>query len=171
MNYFTLFDLPESYDVDLTLLAERFQELQRRYHPDRFANQPESERLPALQKAATINQGYQALRKSLTRAEYLLSLHGFDINNEQQSLRDTEFLMEQMALREQLELIEQQQDSDAITEFLQQLQSSEKQRETQLRQQLAAQDWAPAAESARKIRFLARLREQAEQLEENLLDF
>lgn len=62
MDYFTLFGLPVRYTVDGSLLASRFQDLQRQFHPDRFANQPERERLMALQQAATINEAYQALK-------------------------------------------------------------------------------------------------------------
>ncbi|MDI5303979.1 Fe-S protein assembly co-chaperone HscB, partial [Salmonella enterica subsp. enterica serovar Anatum] len=42
----------------------------------------------------TINQAWQTLRHPLTRAEYLLSLHGFDLASEQHTVRDTAFLME-----------------------------------------------------------------------------
>ncbi|SUX72188.1 co-chaperone HscB [Citrobacter freundii] len=45
------------------------------------------------------------------RAEYLLSLHGFDIRSEQHTVRDTAFLMEQLELREELDEIEQAKDS------------------------------------------------------------
>ncbi|MDU3075476.1 MAG: co-chaperone HscB, partial [Mixta calida] len=113
MDYFTLFGLPQSFEIDAAQLTARFQELQRQFHPDRFASQPERERLQALQQAATINQGYQALRQPLPRAEYLLSLHGFDINNEQHTMRDTAFLMEQLALREELDAIENAPDAEA----------------------------------------------------------
>ncbi len=65
MDYFTLFGLPVRYTVDGSLLASRFQDLQRQFHPDRFANQPERERLMALQQAATINEAYQALKHPL----------------------------------------------------------------------------------------------------------
>ena len=106
MDYFTLFGLPVRYTVDGSLLASRFQDLQRQFHPDRFANQPERERLMALQQAATINEAYQALKHPLKRAEYMLSLHGFDLGNEQHTMRDTAFLMEQLELREELDAIE-----------------------------------------------------------------
>ncbi|WP_410172794.1 Fe-S protein assembly co-chaperone HscB, partial [Klebsiella michiganensis] len=42
-----------------------------------------------LQQSATINQAWQTLRHPLTRAEYLLSLHGFDLASEQHTVRDT----------------------------------------------------------------------------------
>ena len=172
MDYFTLFGLSPSFEIDTAQLTARFQELQRQFHPDRFAAQPERERLQALQQAATINQGYQALRQPLPRAEYLLSLHGFDINNEQHTLRDTAFLMEQMALREELDTIENAPDAEAqLQAFCQRLETMTQQRSQQMQQQLAAADWNTAADTVRKLRFLVKLRSQTEQLEEKLLDF
>lgn len=171
MNFFTLFDLPESFEIDLSLLTERFQTLQRRYHPDNFATQPETERVQALQYAANINQGYQALRKPLPRAEYLLSLHGFDINNEQHTMHDTQFLMAQLTLREELEAIEAQQDGDRLTAWLQGIVQQQKQLMSTLQEQLDQQHWEQAADTVRKLRFFSRLAEHAEALEEKWLDF
>ncbi len=81
MDYFTLFGLTPNYAIDSEQLTHRFQELQRQYHPDRFATCSEQEKMQALQHAATINAAYQSLRHPLKRAEYMLLLHGFDINN------------------------------------------------------------------------------------------
>ncbi|PVZ85445.1 co-chaperone HscB [Serratia sp. S1B] len=172
MNYFTLFGLPVRYSVDGSLLTSRYQDLQRQFHPDRFATQPERERLMALQQAATINEAYQSLKHPLKRAEYMLSLHGFDLRNEQHTLRDTAFLMEQLALREELDAIEQQPDPQgALTAFTARLNNSCQQRSKQMVQELDNQQWVPAADSVRKLRFLDKLQQQVEQLEEKLLGF
>ena len=171
MNYFTLFELPESIDIDINKLTERFQTLQRQSHPDKFATRPEREQLEALQLAATVNQGYQALRHPVRRAEYLLLLQGIDLNNEQHTLQDKAFLIEQMELRETLENIEQQRDMAALSHFLHQLLQQEQTLTELARQQLIDNAWATAADSVRKLRFLTRLRESAEHLEEQLLDF
>lgn len=99
MDYFTLFGLPARYQIDTQALSLRFQDLQRQYHPDKFANGTQAQQLAAVQQSATINQAWQTLRHPLTRAEYLLSLHGFDLASEQHTVRDTAFLMEQLTLR------------------------------------------------------------------------
>ncbi|WP_075181504.1 co-chaperone HscB [Pantoea sp. 1.19] len=171
MDYFTLFGLPQSWDIDAAALTSRFQELQRQYHPDRFATESESVRLQAVQQAATLNQGYQALRSPLPRAEYLLSLHGFDINNEQHTMRDAAFLMEQLELREELEAMAQRKDAAALGGLIARVSAMATARETELRDALAASQWAQGADTVRKLRFLAKLRSQAEALEEQLLDF
>ncbi len=79
MDYFTLFGLPARYQLDTQALSLRFQDLQRQYHPDKFASGSQAEQLAAVQQSATINQAWQTLRHPLMRAEYLLSLHGFDL--------------------------------------------------------------------------------------------
>lgn len=171
MDYFTLFGLPAGYTVDRELLAARYQELQRQFHPDKYASRPQAEQLLAVQQSATINQAWQTLRHPLLRAEYILSLNGFDLANEQHTVRDTAFLMEQLELREELDNIEQAKAADRLESFATNVNRMVKDRSEQMVQQLAAQDWMQAADTVRKLRFLDKLRSQIEQLEEKLLDF
>ncbi len=171
MDYFTLFGLPASYQVDGTQLTTRYQELQRQFHPDRFASQPERERLASLQQAATINDAYQTLKHPLKRAEYMLSLQGFDLSNEQHTMRDTAFLMGQLELREELDVIERQPDAEAqLAAFNDRLALMTRTRTQQMVEQLAQQQWELAADTVRKLRFLDKLQQQVEQLEERLFD-
>ena len=118
MDYFTLFGLPAQYPIDLQALTVRFQDLQRQYHPDKFASGTQAEQLAAVSHSATINQAWQTLRHPLARAEYLLSLHGFDLASEQHTVRDTAFLMEQLELREELDEIEQAKDEARLESFI-----------------------------------------------------
>lgn len=176
MDYFALFGLPVDYQIDASLLAPRYQELQRQFHPDRFATASESEQLQALQKTATINDAYQTLKHPLRRAEYLLSLQGIDVQNEQHTMHDTSFLIEQLELREELDQISRQvkQDRDEsearLLEFNRRIVKMVKQRNETLVQQLAEQQWERAADSVRKLRFLDKLQQQIEQIEEQLFD-
>ncbi|AKA37971.1 co-chaperone HscB [Yersinia ruckeri] len=171
MDYFTLFGLPARYRVDASQLTSRYQELQRQFHPDRFASQPERERLMALQQAATINDAYQTLKHPLKRAEYMLSLQGFDLGNEQHTLRDTAFLMEQLELREELEAIECTVDAkSALAAFADRLALMTRKRSEKMVQELDNQHWIDAADTVRKLRFLDKLQQQVEQLEERLFD-
>ena len=102
-NFFELFGLPASYDLDLTDLASRYRELQRRFHPDRYATAPDSERRLAVQMTAQINAAYQALRDPVARGRYLLSLKGVATDEDTDTRMDPAFLMQQMELREALE--------------------------------------------------------------------
>ncbi len=171
MNYFSLFGLPPSYNLDEKQLISRYQALQRQFHPDRFASCPENERLQAVQQSATINRGYQTLRQPLLRAEYLLGLHGYDICNEQHTLQDAEFLMEQMALREALEATEHQQDEKQLRLLTERIANMLATLQSQMNDQLNAECWPRAADMARKLRFLVKLSSQAEELDERFSDF
>lgn len=171
MDYFTLFGLTPTYAIDSEQLTLRFQDLQRQYHPDRFATCSEQEKMQALQKAATINAAYQALRHPLKRAEYMLSLHGFDINNEQHTMHDTAFLMEQLELREELDNIENSTEAlELLTSFMKNVKQMQQARSALMVIELDAMQWEKAADTVRKLRFLDKLQQQAEQLEERLLD-
>lgn len=170
MNYFSLFSLPVRYDLDTQALAGRYQDLQRQYHPDRFAAGDAKEQAQALTMAATINDAYQSLKHPLKRAEYMLLLHDIDINNEQHTMHDTAFLMEQLELREALDIIGQKQDSDALAGFAANITKMTKTRMAEMIRQLDGEEWAAAADSVRKLRFLSKLTQQIENLEERLLD-
>lgn len=171
MDYFTLFGFTPSYTIDSEQLVQRFQSLQRQYHPDRYATCTEQEKMQALQQAATINATYQALRHPLKRAEYMLLLQGIDINNEQHTMHDTAFLMEQLELREELDNIENNSHvADLLVYFIKNVQQMQKTRSAMMVTQLDEKQWEQAADTVRKLRFLDRLQQQAEQLEERLLD-
>jgi len=171
MDYFTLFGLTPGYVVDTQLLATRYQELQRQFHPDKYASRSQSEQLLAVNQSATINQAWQTLRHPLLRAEYLLLLNGFDLANEQHTVRDTAFLMEQLELREELDSIEQSADITALEAFASKVSTMIQSRSTRMVQELDGLQWEQAADTVRKLRFLDKLQHHIEQLEEKLSDF
>jgi molecular chaperone HscB len=171
MDYFTLFGLTPGYVVDTQQLATRYQELQRQFHPDKYASRPQAEQLLAVNQSATINQAWQTLRHPLLRAEYLLLLNGFDLANEQHTVRDTAFLMEQLELREELDSIEQSANSTALETFANHVTTMVQDRSARMVQELDALQWEKAADTVRKLRFLDKLQHHIEQLEEKLSDF
>ena len=132
---------------------------------------PAAEQLAAVQHSATINQAWQTLRHPLTRAEYLLSLHGFDLASEQHTVRDTAFLMEQLELREELDEIGQAKDDARLEGFIKRVKALFDTRQQLMVDQLHNESWEAAADTVRKLRFLDKLRSSAEELEEKLLDF
>src|SRR5437868_4529239 len=102
-NYFELFGLPVSFDLDLADLTERYRGLARTTHPDRFAGGSDQERRVAMQTTASINEAFRILKDPIARGRYLLELRGVRLNAESETVRDTSFLAEQIELREQLE--------------------------------------------------------------------
>ena len=102
-NYFQLFELSESFELDLNSLAEKYREMQVEVHPDRFANAGETEKLRAVQLTSFLNEAYGTLKSPLRRAGHLLGLHGRDVDQVSQSDLGAELLFEQMQLREALD--------------------------------------------------------------------
>lgn len=170
MNHFELFGLPNQFELDNNTLSETFRDLQRRFHPDKFASASERDRLMSVQKAAEINDAYQTLKSPISRAEYILALQGVDIRAEQQTMSDPMFLMEQMELREEIETIAQSNEPEsALIDFDSKVQTMYQQQLTQLKALLENHQWDIAADSVRKLKFVNKLRYEIEQLEDKLL--
>jgi molecular chaperone HscB len=104
MNYFSLLDIPVSFDIHQDQLEKAYFTAQRQYHPDRFFGKPTEERNQALQKSMDINKAYDALKDPLKRAQYLLHLQEIEVGGEHDTVKPShDLLIEIMELREQLE--------------------------------------------------------------------
>ena len=172
MKYFSLFGLEPRFDIDLTQLHGQYQQLQKAVHPDHHANASESEKLLWVQKASEINDAYQTLKHPLSRAEYMVAQHGFDVRHEQQTIRDGMFLMQQMELREELEELENADDVEtALDDFYDDVKRLVEEYTDSFIQQFGANEFEQAAMAVRKLRFIYKLKEEAQQLEDKLLDF
>jgi molecular chaperone HscB len=172
LNHFQLFELPATFDVDLQQLTERYRDLQRAVHPDRYANASEQERRLAMQRTAQLNEAFQVLKNPLSRARYLLELKGVDFNNERDTQQDPMFLMEQMELREALEELQTTDDPLAnISGIMQTIAGREKQLFEEIRDLLQAGTDLKAAKAViHKLQFMQKLRQEAEDKEAALMD-
>ncbi|WP_057830600.1 co-chaperone HscB [Colwellia sp. TT2012] len=174
MNYFQLFGIEASFDVDLQNLSSNYQALQKAAHPDKFAHASEQDQRIAVQKSAQINDAYQTLKQPLPRAEYILVQRGVDMPNEQHSFSDTGFLLHQMELREMLEDVKLASDADAALLEVQQVLSSEYLQLTQLmRAQISENNSASnnaACDNLRKLKFYQKLNIEVDRLEDALFD-
>ena len=174
MNYFQLFAIEQSFNVDLSQLSKTYQNLQKAVHPDKFAHASNQEQLLAVQKSAEINDAYQILKQPLKRAEYLLTLRSVDMPNEQQSFKDTHFLIAQMELREMLDEVKFSDDVEAALEQAQQTLTEQYQTLLTLMQQQINENTTAANNSAcdnlRKLKFYQKLNVEVERLEDSLFD-
>lgn len=165
-NFFALFGLPVSFDVDVAQLTERYRTLQRAVHPDRFASAAEPERRLSVQQAALINDAYNTLKSPLARARYLLGLKGVSAGDSHASFQDGAFLTEQMDLREALETA--QRAPDRLADIVALIATREQQARATLRegfQEDTPEALTRVAETIQRLQFYARLLEQAEELE------
>jgi molecular chaperone HscB len=116
---FELFGLPEQFEQDLGRIGERWKELQREAHPDRFAAQGQAAQRIAMQWSVRINEAYKRLKDPLKRAAYLCELRGAAVDAENNTAMPAEFLMEQMEWREELDEAHDTEDLDRLEEELQ----------------------------------------------------
>ncbi len=82
-NFFILLNIPQEFEIDFERLEKNYVKLQQLFHPDKQVNKTKAEKLFALELAAKINKAYGVLKDDKKRAEYLLSLHGIIINQEE----------------------------------------------------------------------------------------
>ncbi len=101
MNYFELFELPISLQIDKSKLAQKYFELQKKYHPDFFAKATEHEQAEALEISSQLNKALKILKNQNQTIKYVLQLKQLLEEEEKYQLPPT-FLMEMMELNEEL---------------------------------------------------------------------
>jgi molecular chaperone HscB len=87
-SYFAQFGLPEHLHIDLAALEKAFYAQSRKLHPDRFASKPAAEQDAALAASSALNDAYRTLRDPIARTEYLLSLHGVQLEEQSRAATD-----------------------------------------------------------------------------------
>ena len=175
-NYFELFGIPVGFRVDKAALAERYRELQKVVHPDRYASGSEAEQRLSLQQTTQVNEAYETLKDPVKRAIYLLKLNGVDMQLDKETTQDTAFLMEQLEMREQLAEAREQSDPMAVLdELMGRVDGMIKALVAQLAMQFETatpEQLEAARESVRKMQFLNKFHAEAQalemELEENL---
>ena len=170
-NYFQLLGLNQSFQIDQQKLADNYRQLQRQFHPDKFASASDMERRLSVQKSALINEAYLALKSPLNRASYMLKLRGKDLSNDTSTAMAPEFLMQQMHLREELEEIRHS--SDPVTrlhEVSEEINEILKDQIGTLSKYFSIKDsdLEKIADYVRRMQFIVKLQQEVELLEEDL---
>ncbi len=163
---FELFGVLEQFAQDRDTLDARWKELQREAHPDKFAAQGAAAQRVALQWSVRINEAYQRLKDPVKRAAYLCELRGVPVNAENNTAMPTDFLMQQMELREALEEARTTEDTDEISQ-----KSAQNMREQLLKvEQLLDfnKDTAQAAQAVRALMFIQRFMQDVDARYEHL---
>ena len=160
-NHFQLFGIAQSYQIDMARLEQQYRALQAQVHPDKSAHLPDTEQRMAMQRATLVNEAYQTLRNPLRRARYLLSLYSVDTQEENNTVMPQGFLMVQMELREAVIEAQQARDAAALAQLEARLQRETRELEAQLAVKIDTEkDYAAAAGSVRKLRFMEKLAEE-----------
>ena len=154
-NYFELFQLPVSFDIDINDLTTRHRAVVARIHPDQFAHKSSAEQRMALQWTTFANEAFDTLKSPIKRAQYLLQLNAPELvaDPHTHAPLPPEFLMQQMAWREALE----DGDVDSVRDEVQAAHDAAFQ---YLSKQSADQDWPAVAQTLAKYQFIDNFLEQ-----------
>ena len=175
MDYFDIFGIPPSVDLDPAALEQQFRELSLKLHPDRWAHAPAKERLVALEKSTSLNEAFRTLKDPIRRAFYLLKQRGVDLDREDagaQKGMPLDFLEEVMTLRESLDGLREAGDlagaqamaKDAATRQKAALEEAF----TALRAQ-GPEATQKASHALARVRYFTRFLEEVERMEEEAL--
>ena len=153
-DFFTLFDLPASFDIDKSVLKERFLTLQKMHHPDNHAGNDNIRQ--AEQNTALINHAYATLNRDDARAVYLLEQTGVAFNPDH-SIADEPFLMQMMNFRIDLEDAIFDKDRERIQSIAQGVNQLQNATAQAFQTAFVGKDWSNAQTIAQKMKFLGNL--------------
>ena len=159
-QYFNLFQLEPSFNIDTEALEQTYRALAARFHPDKFASASAFEQKQAVMMSSTINDAYRTLKSPIDRAAYLLKSQNIDADAPEHTSFSPEFLMQQMEWRETLMDAQMEQNHDAIRALDQEIQEVQSKLYQDLRQAFEQQDYESAAQWVRHGRFLNKLRNE-----------
>ena len=159
-QYFNLFQLEPSFNIDTEALEQTYRTLAARFHPDKFASASAFEQKQAVMMSSTINDAYRTLKSPIDRAAYLLKSQNIDADAPEHTSFSPEFLMQQMEWRETLMDAQMEQNHDAIQALDQEIQEVQSNLYQDLQQAFEQQDYESAAQWVRHGRFLNKLRNE-----------
>jgi len=116
-NFFELFNIEISVDINKSDLDEKVKILQNNFHPDKFTNGSDYEKRLALQISSYINDGYKILGDIVLRVEYILKINNFN-KDESTTINDIDFLQEQIMYNELIESLKENLEENVIDDNL-----------------------------------------------------
>jgi len=166
--------LPVQFNLDAAALRAQHRQLQAQWHPDRFVQSSDRERLQAVQNSALVNEARSVLQDPVERARYLLELHTGETLDHNQTTADPGFLMEQIMLREELDGCRKFDDPNGCLGCSDKLLGSVNERLQKalndFQQQLKDQNYSAAAETVKKLRFMNRVLLQLNDFQQEIED-
>ncbi|NOR42002.1 MAG: Fe-S protein assembly co-chaperone HscB [Gammaproteobacteria bacterium] len=170
-NFFELFGLPVSYDVDLNKLQQQYMALQKQVHPDKFASGSDLEKRISMQQTSWINEAQSTLKDPVLRASYLLKLRGIDFSLENETTMDAAFLMQQLEMRESLENIKNETDPlESLDSIAEKVKASTVVMMDGFSQSLDNDQLDDAREWIRKLQFLQKAKKEINALSAEIED-
>jgi molecular chaperone HscB len=166
---FELFGLARAYALDRAALEQAYKDLQALIHPDRFASAGDAERRASMQLTTRVNEAYRILRDPVQRAKALLEMRGVDVAFETNTQMPTDFLLQQLETREELEGAAAKKDFAFLDSLKKKLEGQKKSLEASIGESIdARKDYAGAKDLVRKLMFLQKIEEEIDAAYEEL---
>ena len=160
-SHFELFGLKPAYALDHLALEQSYRSLQTLIHPDRHAQAGDAERLASMQMTTRVNEAYRTLRDPVQRAKHILELNGVDVQFETNTQMPTDFLLQQLETREELEGAIGKKDFSFLDALKAKLKSQKHKLETSIGESIdARKDFAGATDQVRKLMFLQKIEDE-----------
>jgi molecular chaperone HscB len=157
-NHFELFGLAPAFALEPEALERSYRGIQSKVHPDRFAHAGDAERRASLQWTTRVNEAYRTLKDPVQRGKHILELHGVDVAFETNTQMPSDFLVQQLELREELEAATAAKDASRLDGLRSGLRAQKENLESQIGEAIdARKDYTGAAHLVRKLMFLDRL--------------
>ena len=116
-----------------------------------------------MQMTTRVNEAYRTLKDPVQRGKYLLELHGVDVAFETNTQMPTDFLLQQLEMREELDGSVQKKDFSFLDSLKAKLKIQKDSLETSIGESIdASKDYEGAAGLVRKLMFLQRLDEEVD---------
>lgn len=148
-NYFEIFGLSYSYELDLEELEESYQKLASELHPDYYLTASANEKRQSQESSALLNKAFVALQAPDSRAQYLLSLLAHGQKLDERRLPDG-LLQEMFFLQESLE---EELDADPKSANVAKIEQDVKERQDQSNHEIA-HDFARYSDEKEKVHLL-----------------
>lgn len=167
MDAFETLGIARTFELDIKALEQRFRDLSRATHPDRFADAPPAERRAAAERTVALNEAFRSLRDKMSRVLHLLASAGRPL--EETSRAEPALLMEIMELREAVE--DARGAGRSIEPLLDQVSARIEAQESLLRSAFDGTRFPPekpqldlAYEAGVRLKYLYRLRDELDEL-------
>ncbi|KAF3793055.1 Iron-sulfur cluster co-chaperone protein [Nymphaea thermarum] len=156
VDYFQIFGMEKSFDVEGHRLEARYKDWQKKLHPDLVHTKSEKEKAYAAEQSARVIEAYRTLTKPLTRASYLLQLEGVHVDQEK-TISDPELLMEAMEIRES---VDEATDAKSLNHVKSQIDSKLEHWRNLFRNAFRSRDFEDAVNSIQRMTYYERAVEE-----------
>ncbi|MCL4121153.1 UNVERIFIED_CONTAM: hypothetical protein GTU68_064300 [Idotea baltica] len=169
--YFSLFDIEPDFSLNLDDLSQRYLHRAKQVHPDCFIGAPDTEKRRALEQSAQLNDAYNTLKNSASRAYYMLTFQGKLLPKEQ-TIQDPEFLIQQIEWRDELETLVEEKSIDTLNVFKRRMYKTIENIEQEFSKCWDSSEHRVRAERLmRRLQFLDKLLADVRHVEEQIDDY